>query len=42
MSKKITSLNDDFLVEISLEELGKKIEFAAAPSSCYLMNTPNE
>ncbi len=34
MSEKITSLNDDLLVEMSLEELEKKIEFAAAPSSC--------
>lgn len=36
MSEKITPLNDndDLLVEMSLEELEKKIEFAAATSSC--------
>jgi hypothetical protein len=34
MTEKITPLNDDLLVEMSLEELEKKIEFAADPSSC--------
>lgn len=36
MSEQITPLNDndDLLVEMSLEELEKKIEFTADPSSC--------
>ncbi len=34
MSEKITPLNEDLLVEASLEELEQKLEFGASPTCC--------